>query len=60
MSWRVGRRSSVIVGRDDELRAVRAALDAARTGQGGAIFLVGESGIGKSRLAAAEIGRAHV
>src|SRR3989440_2308742 len=53
MSWRVGRRSSIIVGRDDELRTVRAALDAARTGQGGAIFLVGESGIGKSRLASA-------
>src|SRR5882757_2754321 len=53
MSWRVGRRSSVIVGRDDELRALHAALDSARAGRGGAVFLVGESGIGKSRLASA-------
>lgn len=49
----VGHRSSVIVGRDDELTTIDAALTAARAGRGGALFLVGESGIGKSRLAAA-------
>src|SRR5690349_22592658 len=53
MSTAVGRRSSVIVGRDTELRSIRDALDAARSGRGGAVFLVGESGIGKSRLAVA-------
>src|SRR5262245_5582891 len=45
--------SPVIVGRDTELQAVRDALAAARSGQGRAVFLVGESGIGKSRLATA-------
>jgi DNA-binding CsgD family transcriptional regulator len=49
----VGHRLSVIVGRDDELHTVQEALTAARAGRGGAIFFVGESGIGKSRLAAA-------
>lgn len=49
----VGHRSSVIVGRDDELDTLQQALTAARAGRGGAVFLVGESGIGKSRLAAA-------
>ncbi|ALG14967.1 LuxR family transcriptional regulator [Kibdelosporangium phytohabitans] len=49
----MGYRSPVIVGRDDELRTVQEALTAARGGRGGAVFLVGESGIGKSRLAAA-------
>lgn len=42
----------MIVGRDDELRTVRYALSAARDGRGGAVFAVGEAGIGKSRLAA--------
>jgi DNA-binding CsgD family transcriptional regulator len=49
----VGIRSSIIVGRDDEQRVIREGLAAARTGSGGAIFLIGEGGIGKSRLAAA-------
>jgi DNA-binding CsgD family transcriptional regulator len=49
----VGHRSSIIVGRDDELGTLQQALTAARAGRGGAVFLVGESGIGKSRLAAA-------
>ncbi|MFL6075219.1 MAG: helix-turn-helix transcriptional regulator [Mycobacteriales bacterium] len=46
-------RSTAIVGRDDELRAVEGALTAARGGRGGAVFLAGEGGIGKSRLAGA-------
>ncbi|WP_460397266.1 ATP-binding protein [Actinophytocola sediminis] len=50
-------RSSIVVGRDRELRAVEQAMAAAAAGAGGAVFLVGESGIGKSRLAAAAIDR---
>lgn len=42
-----------MVGRDDELRTVELALTAARGSHGNAVFVVGESGIGKSRLAAA-------
>lgn len=41
----------VIVGRDGELRALRRALAAAVSGDGRCVFLVGEHGIGKSRLA---------
>ncbi|MBB5825960.1 ATP-binding protein [Micromonospora carbonacea] len=48
----MGTRSSIVVGRDNEQRLIREGLSAARAGQGGAIFLVGEGGIGKSRLAA--------
>ncbi len=44
--------SPVLVGRDAELRALVAALDAAATGAGGALFLTGDPGVGKSRLAA--------
>lgn len=51
-------RSSSLVGRDRELRAVEDALTAAAAGRGGAVFLIGESGIGKSRLAAAAADRA--
>src|SRR6266446_4045727 len=40
----------VLVGRDDEARRLRAALAAAEAGRGGAMFLVGEAGIGKPRL----------
>ncbi|MBW3575407.1 MAG: AAA family ATPase [Actinobacteria bacterium] len=49
-----GRRSTLaarVVGRDPELGALRAALAAARERQGRVSFLVGEAGIGKSRLA---------
>lgn len=42
-----------MVGRDHELHAVRQALNSARAGHGSAVFIVGEGGIGKSRLAAA-------
>ncbi|WP_307803739.1 ATP-binding protein [Micromonospora echinofusca] len=46
-------RSSKLIGRDAELRAVQHSLESARSGRGGAVFLVGESGVGKSRLASA-------
>jgi class 3 adenylate cyclase/tetratricopeptide (TPR) repeat protein len=39
-----------LVGRDRELRALREALQRAVTGQGGAVVLSGEPGVGKSRL----------
>ncbi|MBI4338432.1 MAG: DUF2791 family P-loop domain-containing protein [Chloroflexi bacterium] len=41
-----------LVGRDRERDALRARLDAAMQGQGGLVFLTGEAGIGKTRLAA--------
>lgn len=46
-------RASALVCRDDELSTLNRSLGAARRGRGGAAFVVGESGIGKSRLAAA-------
>jgi len=46
-----GRRSTTpFVGRVEELALMRAALDRASKGQGGEVELVGEPGIGKSRL----------
>ncbi|MET9810003.1 helix-turn-helix transcriptional regulator [Streptomyces halstedii] len=42
--------SPVIVGRDDEIVLLGSALDAARRRSGRALFLLGEAGIGKSRL----------
>jgi tetratricopeptide (TPR) repeat protein len=42
-----------MVGRDAEFRVIEGALSAARAGQGSAVFVVGEGGIGKSRLASA-------
>ncbi|HEY4571197.1 MAG TPA: AAA family ATPase [Kribbella sp.] len=44
-------RSPRVVGRDPEIDQLQHLLTAARTGRGGAVFLVGEPGIGKSRLA---------
>jgi len=49
-----------VVGRAEELPWLSAGFDALRDGQGGCVFLVGEPGIGKSRLAdeaIAEAGR---
>ncbi len=43
--------ASRVVGRDAEIGALHDALQRAASGQGGVAFLVGESGIGKSRLA---------
>ncbi|MFI6825023.1 ATP-binding protein [Micromonospora sp. NPDC050187] len=42
-----------LVGRTDELRTLARTLTATRDGDGRAVFLVGEPGIGKSRLVAA-------
>jgi DNA-binding CsgD family transcriptional regulator len=48
-------RASLMVGRDDEVRVLDLALEAARSGHGHAVFVTGEGGIGKSRLAAAVV-----
>jgi DNA-binding NarL/FixJ family response regulator len=42
--------AEVVVGRADELRVLRAGLERAAAGKGSAIVLVGEAGVGKSRL----------
>ncbi|GLY37779.1 hypothetical protein Amsp01_038030 [Amycolatopsis sp. NBRC 101858] len=54
----MGIRSTRLIGRDRELGALSQALEKARTDHGGAFFLVGEGGIGKSRLAADVASRA--
>ncbi|MDA8319430.1 MAG: ATP-binding protein, partial [Actinomycetota bacterium] len=41
----------MLVGRDDELRALTDAVDAAAAGHGSLTILVGDPGVGKSRLA---------
>ncbi|MFH7599682.1 AAA family ATPase [Streptomyces racemochromogenes] len=51
--------SSVTVGRDSEIRLLDQALESVRTGAGRAVFLIGEAGIGKSRLAGESALRAY-
>ncbi|MFJ9621694.1 helix-turn-helix transcriptional regulator [Streptomyces sp. NPDC101181] len=51
--------SPVIVGRDDEIGLLGDALDSVRRGSGRALFLLGEAGIGKSRLVGACAYRAY-
>jgi|GEM_PF-296300 len=48
----------VLIGRGDELAAVDAALAAGAEGQGSAVLLLGEAGVGKSRLTREATGRA--
>ena len=43
---------SALVGRDVEVTRLSAALESARSGQGMAVTIVGEAGVGKSRLVA--------
>ncbi|MCE7007165.1 AAA family ATPase [Kibdelosporangium philippinense] len=45
-------RSPLVIGRDREVAELTRAIDAARASRGGAVFIVGEPGIGKSRLSA--------
>ncbi|BCY11714.1 BTAD domain-containing putative transcriptional regulator [Actinoplanes sp. L3-i22] len=48
-----------VVGRAGELATVRAAVESVARGHGGAIFVLGEPGIGKSRLATEAAGLAE-
>ena len=48
----VRRVSGVFVGRERELAELTSALDDVLSGQGGLVFIIGEPGIGKTRLAA--------
>src|SRR5260370_10936600 len=41
----------VLIGRSAEMRALTEQLDAAGQGKGGAVFVTGDPGVGKSRLA---------
>ncbi|MGV9560180.1 AAA family ATPase [Streptomyces sp. NPDC003401] len=47
-----------LVGRDSQLALLRRALVDTRQGRGGVVFLVGEAGVGKSRVAAEAVGGA--
>jgi DNA-binding CsgD family transcriptional regulator len=40
-----------VVGRDEELAVIAATIEAARNGRGQTLFVIGEAGVGKSRLA---------
>ncbi|MFY1669887.1 ATP-binding protein [Plantactinospora sp. WMMB334] len=50
-------RATAVVGRNAELGVIDRAVDDARSGRGGALFVTGEAGIGKSRLADAAVER---
>ncbi|MFW5899284.1 MAG: AAA family ATPase [Jiangellaceae bacterium] len=56
-TYRVELRSTRLVGRATECAAISRAVDTVGAGQGGGLVLVGEAGIGKSRLC--EIARGH-
>jgi hypothetical protein len=43
--------AQVLVDREQEIKILRARLDAALRGEGGLVFITGEAGIGKTRLA---------
>lgn len=51
-------RASEIVGRDSEIKALKGVLHDVQHSRGSAVFIVGEPGIGKTRLAAEVTGRA--
>ncbi|MFE4830675.1 ATP-binding protein, partial [Streptomyces sp. NPDC056672] len=51
-------RAAEVVGRDSELTLIEESLLSSRQGRGRALFLVGEGGIGKSRLVAEATGAA--
>ncbi|MER5933051.1 AAA family ATPase [Streptomyces sp. NPDC002054] len=51
-------RARYLVGRDPQMAEIKQVLADAREGRGGVVFLVGEAGIGKSRLAAEAVGLA--
>lgn len=51
-------RAPHVVGRDREVEALTEALERTRESRGGALFLTGEAGIGKSRLARYAAGQA--
>ncbi|GLY54151.1 LuxR family transcriptional regulator [Lentzea sp. NBRC 102530] len=52
-------RAPHVVGRDREVTAITGALGQTRESRGGAVFLTGEAGIGKSRLARFAAGQAY-
>ncbi len=54
-----GMRCPMLVGRDLELSIVHKAVEAAHHGAGGAVMLLGEAGVGKSRLVAQVCGFAR-
>ncbi|MBQ1091339.1 LuxR family transcriptional regulator [Streptomyces sp. B93] len=54
-----GPSSGRLIGRDTELAEIRAALSAARAGRGAAVFVTGEPGVGRTRLAAEAVADAR-
>lgn len=51
-------RAPMLIGRDHELQTIDRVIARARSGHGRAVFIVGEAGIGKSRLASTAASRA--